>query len=99
MTVINFGTKKQFKRELLTEISAVLAFSAIKNNDKVGVIFFSNIVEYFIPPKKGKSHILRIISEVLSFKAKEKETSWHAVRQHRNGKTIRRTKILKGAKR
>tara|TARA_B100000945_G_scaffold303754_1_gene288634 strand:+ start:532 stop:1407 length:876 start_codon:yes stop_codon:yes gene_type:complete len=71
----SFGTKKQFKRELATEIAAILAFSAIKNNDKVGVIFFSNIVEYFIPPKKGKSHILRIISEVLSFKAKEKETN------------------------
>ena len=71
----SFGTKKQFKRELATEIAAILAFSAIKNNDKVGIIFFSNIVEYFIPPKKGKSHILRIISEVLSFKAKEKETN------------------------
>tara|TARA_B100001758_G_C18385622_1_gene599892 strand:+ start:472 stop:1347 length:876 start_codon:yes stop_codon:yes gene_type:complete len=70
----SFGTKKQFKRELATEIAAILAFSAIKNNDKVGVIFFSNIVEHFIPPKKGKSHILRIISEVLSFKAKEKKT-------------------------
>ena len=49
----NFGTKKQFKRELVTEISAVLAFSAIKNNDKVGVIFFSDQIEKFIPPKKG----------------------------------------------
>ena len=57
----NFGTKKQFKREIATELSAILAFSAIKNNDKVGVIFFSDIIEEFIPPKKGKSHILRII--------------------------------------
>ena len=64
----NFGTKKQFKRELATEIAAVLAFSAIKNNDKVGVIFFTDKVEQFIPPKKGKSHILRIIREVLAFK-------------------------------
>ena len=64
----NFGTNKQFKRELATELAAILAFSAIKNNDKVGVIFFSDRVEQFIPPKKGKSHILRIIREVLAFK-------------------------------
>ena len=63
----NFGTKEQFKRELATELAAILAFSAIKNNDKVGVIFFSDRVEQFIPPKKGKSHILRIIREVLAF--------------------------------
>jgi uncharacterized protein (DUF58 family) len=70
----NFGTNKQSKRELATELSAILAFSAIKNNDKVGVIFFSNIVEEFIPPKKGKSHILRIIRQILSFQAKERKT-------------------------
>ncbi len=70
----NFGTNKQFKREIATELSAILAFSAIKNNDKVGVIFFSNIIEEFIPPKKGKSHILRIIRQILSFKAKNKKT-------------------------
>lgn len=70
----DFGTNMQFKRELATEISAILAFSAIKNNDKVGVIFFSNIIEEFIPPKKGKSHILRIIRQVLAFEAKEKKT-------------------------
>lgn len=64
----NFGTSKQFKRELATELAAILAFSAIKNNDKVGVIFFSDRIEQFIPPKKGKSHILRIIREVLAFK-------------------------------
>ena len=63
----NFGTKGQFKRELATEISAILAFSAINNNDKVGVIFFTDVIEQFIPPKKGKSHILRIIREVLAF--------------------------------
>ena len=57
----DFGTKKQFKRELATEIAAILAFSAIKNNDKVGVIFFTDKVEDFIPPKKGKKHILRIV--------------------------------------
>jgi len=70
----NFGTNKQIKRELATELAAVLAFSAIKNNDKVGIIFFSNKVEKFIPPKKGKSHILRIIREVLSFQPTGKKT-------------------------
>tara|TARA_B100001250_G_scaffold204649_2_gene175634 strand:+ start:8223 stop:9098 length:876 start_codon:yes stop_codon:yes gene_type:complete len=70
----NFGTRKQFKRELATEIAAILAFSAIKNNDKVGVIFFTDKVEQFIPPKKGKSHILRIIREVLAFKPQSKGT-------------------------
>ncbi|MBK9292544.1 MAG: DUF58 domain-containing protein [Bacteroidetes bacterium] len=62
-----FGSGKQLKRMLAAEIAAVLAFSAINNNDKVGVIFFSNQVEKFIPPKKGTSHILRIIREVISF--------------------------------
>ena len=71
----NFGTQKQFKRELATEISAILAFSAIKNNDKVGVIFFTDKVEQFIPAKKGKSHILRIIREVLAFQPTGKGTN------------------------
>jgi len=70
----NFGTQEQFKRELATELAAILAFSAIKNNDKVGVIFFANKVEQFIPPKKGKSHILRIIREVLTFQPTGKGT-------------------------
>ena len=71
----NFGTQDQFKRELATELSAILAFSAIKNNDKVGVIFFTDKVEQFIPPKKGKSHILRIIREVLAFQPTGKGTN------------------------
>ncbi len=71
----NFGTSKQFKRELATELAAILAFSAIKNNDKVGVIFFTDKVEQFIPPKKGKSHILRIIREVLAFQPNGKGTN------------------------
>ena len=70
----NFGTQEQFKRELATELAAILAFSAINNNDKVGVIFFTDKVEQFIPPKKGKSHILRIIREVLAFEPKGKGT-------------------------
>ena len=63
-----FGTKTQFKREVLTEIAATLAFSALQNNDKVGLLLFSDQVELFIPPKKGRSHILRIIRELLEFK-------------------------------
>lgn len=64
----SFGTNKQFKRELITELCAVLAFSAIQNNDKTGVILFSDRIEKFIPPKKGRTHILRIIKELLEFK-------------------------------
>lgn len=70
----NFGTTEKLKRNLITEISAVLAFSALQNNDKVGVIFFSDKVELFIPPKKGKSHILRVIREMINFQATGKGT-------------------------
>ncbi len=62
-----FGSNVQLKKELITEISAVLSFSAIQNNDKVGIILFSDKIEKFIPPKKGKSHILRIIRELIDF--------------------------------
>ena len=71
----SFGTNKRFKRELVSEISAVLAFSAIKNNDKVGVIFFSDKIEKFISPSKGKKHILRIIKEILTFESTSKKTN------------------------
>jgi uncharacterized protein (DUF58 family) len=70
-----FGTTKALKQEVITEIAAVLAFSAIQNNDKVGVIFFSKQVEKFIPPKKGTSHILRIIRELVDFRAQDQETN------------------------
>ncbi|MBQ9546153.1 MAG: DUF58 domain-containing protein [Bacteroidales bacterium] len=63
-----FGTHRQFKEELVAEVAATLAFSAITNNDKVGVIFFSDKIEKFIPPKKGSSHILRIIRELITFR-------------------------------
>ena len=63
----SFGTRKQFKKDLITELCAVLSFSAIQNNDKIGVIFFSDKIEKFISPKKGKSHILRIIRELIDF--------------------------------
>jgi len=71
----HFGTQRQLKQELITEIAAVLSFSAIHNNDKVGVIFFSDIIEKFIPPKKGSSHILRIIRELIDFKAENTGTN------------------------
>ncbi|PWK75971.1 uncharacterized protein DUF58 [Mucilaginibacter oryzae] len=70
-----FGTQAQQKQELATEICAVLAFSAIQNNDKVGVIFFSDKVEKFIPPKKGRSHILMIIRELINFEPENKGTN------------------------
>jgi len=70
-----FGTSTKFKRELITEISATLSFSALQNNDKVGVILFSDQIELFIPPKKGKSHVLRIIRELIEFKPNSKRTS------------------------
>ena len=70
----DFGSLEQSKRDLTAELAAVLAFSAIQNNDKVGVIFFSSKVEKFIPPKKGSSHILRIIREIVDFKPEERGT-------------------------
>ena len=70
----NFGTNQQFKSDLITELSAVISFSAVQNNDKVGVIFFSNKIEKYIPPEKGKKHILRIIRELIDFKAESKGT-------------------------
>ncbi len=70
-----FGTHGQLKQEVVTEIAATLSFSAIQNNDKVGVIFFSDKIEKFIPPKKGSSHILRIIRELIDFKAENSGTN------------------------
>ena len=71
----DFGTENQLKRELITEACATIAFSAIQNNDKVGLILFSDQVELFIPPKKGRGHILRIVRELLEFRAKHKGTN------------------------
>jgi uncharacterized protein (DUF58 family) len=69
-----FGTISKLKKNQITEISAVLAFSAIQNNDKIGLIFFSDKIEKFIPPKKGKTHILRIIRELIDFKPEHRNT-------------------------
>lgn len=70
-----FGSKNQRKKDLITEICAVLSFSAIQNNDKIGVIFFSDIIEKFIPPKKGRTHTLRIIRELIEFEPQNKGTN------------------------
>ena len=70
----NFGAVGESKQEIMTEIAATLAFSAIQNNDKVGVLLFSNKIEKFIPPQKGRKHILRVISELLNFQAENRGT-------------------------
>jgi len=70
----SFGTQNQFKKDQLTEIAATLAFSATQNNDKIGLILFSDQVELFVPPKKGRSHVLRIIRELLECKPQSKKT-------------------------
>lgn len=70
-----YGTRTQLKEDLMTEISALIAFSAIHNNDKVGIIFFSDQIEKFIPPQKGTSHILRIIRELIDFKPVSQKTN------------------------
>ena len=71
----HFGTTNQFKKDIITEVSATLAFSALQNNDKAGLILFSDQIELYIPPKKGKSHVLRIIRELLEFKPKSNKTN------------------------
>ena len=71
---LSFGTSTMIKRNMVAEIAATLAFSAIQNNDKIGVIFFSDKIEKFVPPKKGRKHILYIIREILSFKPENNQT-------------------------
>lgn len=71
-----FGTDLQFKNEIVTEIAATLAFSATQNNDKIGLILFSDEIELYIPPKKGRSHVLRIIRELIEFEPKSKKTNF-----------------------
>ena len=71
---LDFGTQKQMKRDMVTEIAATIAFSAIQNNDKIGVIFFSDKIEKYIPPKKGRKHILYIIREMLDFQPESERT-------------------------
>ncbi|MGI6231454.1 MAG: DUF58 domain-containing protein [Prevotella sp.] len=71
---LDFGTHRQMKRDMATEIAATIAFSAIQNNDKIGVIFFSDRIEKYIPPKKGRKHILYIIREMLDFHPESRKT-------------------------
>ena len=71
---LDFGTQRQMKRDMVTEIAATIAFSAIQNNDKIGVVFFSDKIEKYIPPKKGRKHILYIIREMLDFQPESKRT-------------------------
>ena len=78
---LDFGTRRQMKRDMVTEIAATLAFSAIQNNDKTGVIFFSDKIEKYIPPKKGRKHILYIIREMLDFHAESRRTDINVVLQ------------------
>lgn len=69
-----FGTRQSFKKDIITEVAATLAFSATQNNDKIGLILFSDVIELYIPPKKGRSHVLRIIRELLEFEPKSQKT-------------------------
>ncbi|KLT69558.1 MULTISPECIES: DUF58 domain-containing protein [Flavobacterium] len=69
-----FGSKSQFKKDIVTEIAATMAFSATQNNDKIGLILFSDNIELYIPPKKGRSHVLRIIRELIEFEPKSQKT-------------------------
>ncbi|HXK75911.1 MAG TPA: DUF58 domain-containing protein [Bacteroidaceae bacterium] len=78
----DFGTKQQMKRDLITEMAATIAFSAIQNNDKIGVIFFSDKIEKFIPPKKGKKHILYMIRELIDFRPENHGTDISVPLQH-----------------
>jgi len=89
-----FGTQNQFKNEVIAEIAAVLAFSAIQNNDKVGVIFFSNKIEKYIPPKKGKKHVLLIIRELVHIKASEYGTDLTKALEYFNNIIKRRSIVF-----
>ena len=88
---LDFGTQKQMKRDMVTEIAATLAFSAIQNNDKIGVIFFSDKIEKYIPPKKGRKHILYIIREMLDFKPESTRTDVNQAIQFLSSVQKRRT--------
>jgi uncharacterized protein (DUF58 family) len=86
-----FGSRDQEKRELAAELAAILAFSAIRNNDRVGLVFFSDRVERFVPPKKGKKHVLRVVSEILSFRPQNAGTNLGAALEFLGRVARRRT--------
>lgn len=87
----NFGTKDQLKKEVIAELCAILSFSAAQNNDKIGLLLFTDQVELFIPPKKGKKHILRIIRELLEFQPQHKTTDITSVLRYFNNAIKKRT--------
>ncbi len=88
-----FGTVEKTKQQVAAELSAILAFSALKNNDKVGLILFTDKIEKFVPPRKGRSHVLRIIREVLSFEPEGKSTNLKAALEYLNS-TIKKRSIV-----
>ena len=88
---LDFGPQKQMKRDMVTEIAATIAFSAIQNNDKIGVVFFSDKIEKYIPPKKGRKHILYIIREMLDFQPESKRTDVKQVVEFLSSVQKRRT--------
>lgn len=90
----NFGTFEQMKGELAVELCAVLAFSAIKNNDKVGLIIFTDRIEKYVPPKKGKSHVLRVLRELLYFRPRGIETDINAALEYLNRLTRKRATVF-----
>ena len=90
----DFGTTSRFKREIAAEIGALLAFSAIKNNDRVGAIVFTDEVEMFIPPRKGRSHVLRVIRDLLYFEPKSKKTNLAAAMDFLNSVTRKRAVVF-----
>ena len=89
----NFGTRNKMKIELMAEIGAVLSFSAIKNNDKIGLLLFTDKVEKFIPPKKGRPHVLRVIRELLYYKPESKKTSINSALEYL-GKVLKKRAVV-----
>jgi uncharacterized protein (DUF58 family) len=81
---LSFGTKKKTKQRVAAEISAILSFSALKNNDKVGLILFTDKIEKFVPPRKGRKHVLRIVREILSFKPEGNKTNLKSALEYLN---------------
>lgn len=90
---LSFGTKNKTKQKVAAEISAILSFSALKNNDKVGLILFTDKIEKFVPPRKGRKHVLRIVREILSFKPERKKTNLQKAMEYLNH-TIKKRSIV-----
>lgn len=90
---LSFGTKQKTKQKVAAEISAILSFSALKNNDKVGLILFTDKIEKFVPPRKGRKHVLRIVREILSFKPEGNKTNLHSAMEFLNH-TIKKRSIV-----